>query len=129
MPNGIESRLRPPILGNSPSVQGLRQEIIRVARTNFHVLIRGERGTGKELVAYELHLSSDRSDNEFLTFTAGTLDPGTANSELFGHVPGAYTGAVKKRDGLFRKADHGTLFLDEIGNIPLELQGRLLRAV
>jgi len=76
-----------------------------------------------------LHLSSDRSDNEFLTFNAGTLDPGTANSELFGHVPGAYTGAVKKRDGLFRKADHGTLFLDEIGNIPLELQGRLLRAV
>jgi len=122
-------RERPTIEGHSPSIQRLRQEIADVGRTNYHVLILGERGTGKELVAYELYLSSERRDKDFLSVNLGTLEPATANSELFGHVKGAYTGAIQNRQGLFRAADGGTLFLDEIGNTSLDLQGRLLRAV
>lgn len=129
MPDEQKSRERPATAGNSDPIARLRQQITSVAKTSFHVLILGERGTGKELVAYELYWSSDRRDKDFLTSNVGTLESGTANSELFGHVKGAFTGAVQNREGLFRKADHGTLFLDEIGNTTLEFQGKLLRAL
>ena len=101
----------------------------RVAKTDASALIRGETGTGKELVAAAIHDLSARSEGPFQVLNCATLTPELLASELFGHVEGAFTGAVRDRDGLFKKADGGTIFLDEIAELPVDLQARLLRVL
>jgi two-component system response regulator AtoC len=113
----------------SPRMRELFELIRRVARTDASVLLRGETGTGKELVARALHALSPRADREFRAINCATLTPELLASELFGHVRGAFTGAVSDRRGLFALADGGTLFLDEIAEIPPDIQARLLRVL
>lgn len=105
------------------------ETVKRVARTNSSVLIRGETGTGKELVARALHNLGPRKKGPFRAINCATLTPELLASELFGHVRGAFTGAVADRQGLFALADGGTVFLDEIAEIPLDIQARLLRVL
>lgn len=114
------------IVGTSVEMQSVFDLIEKVATTEANVLILGENGTGKELVARAVHRRSDRADRAFVTADLGALSPSLFESELFGHVEGAFTGADADRAGRFETADGGTLFLDEIGNIPLELQKKLL---
>lgn len=113
----------------SPQMKELQTLVTRVARTDASVLVRGETGTGKELVARAIHDLSPRREAPFRAINCATLTPELLASELFGHVKGAFTGAVKDRRGLFRLADGGTLFLDEVAEIPLDLQARLLRVL
>ena len=101
----------------------------RVAAEDLPVLIRGETGAGKELVARAVHRLSPRASGPFLTVNCATLTPELLASELFGHVKGAFTGAIRSRRGVFRRADGGTLFLDEVAEIPMDLQARLLRVI
>jgi DNA-binding NtrC family response regulator len=101
----------------------------RVAASEIDVLIHGESGTGKELVATELVQRSARADGPVVVVDCGSISPNLVESELFGHVRGAFTGADREREGAFEAADGGTLFLDEIGELPLELQPKLLRAL
>ena len=101
--------------------------IRRVSRTDATILVRGETGTGKELVARAIHELSPRAQGPYRTVNCATLSPELLASELFGHVKGAFTGAIKERQGQFKLADRGTLFLDEISEIPLDIQARLLR--
>ncbi|MEO1173487.1 MAG: sigma 54-interacting transcriptional regulator [Myxococcota bacterium] len=101
----------------------------RVSRTDAPVLIRGESGTGKELAAHAIHRLGGRRDAPFHAVNCATFSPELLSSELFGHVKGAFTGAVGNRPGLFKLADHGTVFLDEIAEIPLSVQAQLLRVV
>lgn len=101
----------------------------RVAKSDAPVLVRGETGTGKELVSRAIHDLSKRADGPFRAVNCATFTPELLASELFGHVRGAFTGAVSDRDGLFTLADGGTLFLDEIAEMPLDLQARLLRVL
>ncbi len=103
--------------------------IIQAAPSRTTILINGESGTGKELVARALHQNSTRSDRAFITVNSGNLPPDLLESNLFGHVKGAFTGAVYPKKGLFELADKGTIFFDEIGNIPLETQAKLLRVI
>ena len=103
--------------------------IIQAAPSRTTILIHGESGTGKELVARSLHQNSVRSDRAFITVNSGNLPPDLLESNLFGHVKGAFTGAVYPKKGLFELADKGTIFFDEIGNIPLETQAKLLRVI
>ncbi|WP_263788539.1 sigma-54-dependent transcriptional regulator [Salinibacter grassmerensis] len=114
------------IVGRSAEMQAVFDLIQKVATTSANVLILGENGTGKELVARAVHRRSDRAEGAFVTADLGALSPSLFESELFGHVEGAFTGADADRAGRFETADGGTLFLDEIGNIPLELQKKLL---
>jgi two-component system response regulator AtoC len=113
----------------SPQMEALFGQLKRVARTDATVLIRGESGTGKELVARALHDLSGRSKGPFKAINCATLNPELLASELFGHVRGAFTGAVKDRVGLFAAAHKGTIFLDEIAEISLDVQARLLRVL
>ena len=113
----------------SAKMQELFDLITRVARTDASVLLRGETGTGKELMARALHELSPRAKKEFRAINCATLTPDLLASELFGHVRGAFTGAVAERRGLFALADEGTLFLDEIAEISPEIQARLLRVL
>ena len=113
----------------SPQMKQLFELVRRVARTDASVLVRGETGTGKELLARAVHELSPRARRPFRAINCATLTPELLASELFGHVKGAFTGAVKDRRGLFRLADGGTLFLDEIAEIPMDLQARLLRVL
>ena len=117
------------IIGKSPSMQELLRLIPKVAPTAMNVLITGESGSGKELVAAALHNLSGRADRNFVAINCATFPEGLLESELFGHMRGAFTGAVQNKQGLFEVADGGTLFLDEVGEIPLPLQSKLLRAI
>jgi anaerobic nitric oxide reductase transcription regulator len=116
-------------LGASPATRRLLEEIHLVARSDFAVLITGETGVGKELVARQIHDTSPRRDEALIQINCAALPESIAESELFGHVAGAFTGASRDRAGKFEIADGGTLFLDEIGELPLGLQPKLLRAI
>jgi transcriptional regulator with GAF, ATPase, and Fis domain len=117
------------ILGSSPRMQEVFRKVQKVAATDISVLITGETGTGKELIARELHGRSPRAKHPFITINCGAIPENLLESELFGHVRGAFTGAVGNKVGRFQSADHGTLFLDEIGEMPLSLQVKILRAL
>lgn len=118
-----------PLLGESPAIRRVMQLIERAAPTDANVLIVGENGTGKELVARELHRRSRRADRVMLSVDLGAVAESLFDSELFGHVKGAFTDARADRVGRLQAADGGTLFLDEIGNLPLHLQPKLLTAL
>ena len=117
------------MIGESPAMQQLRATIDKVAQSDATVLITGDSGTGKELVARALHFAGRRASGPFVPVNCGALVGTLLDSELFGHVRGAFTGADTSKRGLFVAADGGTLFLDEIGELPLELQPKLLRAL
>ncbi|MDR4507215.1 MAG: sigma 54-interacting transcriptional regulator [Candidatus Brocadiaceae bacterium] len=117
------------IVGQSSSLQKTLQQIELVAPTNTTVLIQGESGTGKELIALAIHQRSKRKNNPLIKVNCASIPLELFESEFFGHVKGAYTGAVKDRAGRFQLADGGTIFLDEVGEIPMELQGKLLRVL
>lgn len=119
----------PEIIGEAPSMQEVFRAIGRLARSNITVLINGESGTGKELVAKALHRHSPRAGNPFIALNMAAIPKDLMESELFGHEKGAFTGAQSRRAGRFEQADGGTLFLDEIGDMPAELQTRLLRVL
>ena len=116
------------LVGGSAPMRKLYGLIQAIAKTPSTVLIRGESGAGKEAVARTLHALSGRP-GKLVVFDAAVTDPGMIRSDLFGHLKGAFTGALSQRDGAFRQAQGGTLFIDEIGELPLELQSRLLRAL
>lgn len=115
------------IVGKSVPIMNVLSMVQRWGVTDEHVLITGESGTGKELIARAVHDASQRSGKAFETVNCGRLDANTAESELFGHMQGAFTGANKGRAGLFELADNGTLFMDEISEMPLDVQVKLLR--
>ena len=117
------------IIGSSDYLAELKDTIRRVAKTDSTVLITGESGTGKELVARTIHVMSTRSNRPFVPVDCSSLVNNLMESELFGHIRGAFSGATESRDGRFQLADKGTLFLDEISNISLEVQAKLLRVI
>jgi two-component system response regulator HydG len=115
--------------GISNEAKKLHQQIELVAPTEMSVIIYGESGTGKEYIARQIHEQSKRADKPFIAVDCGTLSSELASSELFGHIKGAFTGAVQNKIGKFEEAEGGTLFLDEIGNLEYDVQARLLRAL
>ena len=117
------------IIGSSPPMVRLRREIELVAGSDFSVLVLGETGVGKELVVRAIHAESMRKDGPMLYLNCAAIPETLADSELFGHTKGAFTGASKDRAGKFEVADKGTLFLDEIGELPLSIQAKLLRTI
>jgi len=117
------------IIGKSPAIRNVLQQVAIVAPTDSTVLLHGETGTGKELVATAIHNLSSRRGRPFVRINCAAIPSGLLESELFGHEKGAFTGALMQKKGRFELADGGTLFLDEIGDISLELQPKLLRAV
>ena len=117
------------LLGESAAMHRIYDLIRKTAATRTNVLISGESGTGKELVARAIHFNSDRKDKNFVTVNCGAIPESLIESELFGHVKGAFTGAVSNRQGLFEAAHKGTIFLDEIGELPLTMQVKLLRVI
>ena len=117
------------IIGRSGRIRQVFDLIIQAAPSRSTVLVYGESGTGKELVARALHSNSPRADRPFVTVNSGSLPPDLLESNLFGHVKGAFTGAVYPKKGLFELADKGSIFFDEIGNVPLETQAKLLRVI
>ena len=126
----LRSRFRPSnIIGNSHEMQNVYDQIAQVSKTGTTVLIEGETGTGKELVAHAIHYNSDRADKPFIKAHCAALPESLIESELFGHVKGAFTGATADRKGRFELAHGGTLFLDEIGDIPPSIQIKLLRVL
>ncbi|MGB6063932.1 MAG: sigma-54 dependent transcriptional regulator [Desulfomonilaceae bacterium] len=118
-----------PLVGNSEAMATILRFIDKVAPVDCNILLQGESGTGKELVAKRIHASSPRSQFPFVVADCAALSGALLDSELFGHVKGAFTGAYATRRGYFESADRGTIFLDEIAELPLDLQGKLLRAV
>ncbi len=122
--------LEPPVMiGVSTAIDDLRRRIARVARTSAHVLVTGETGTGKELVARSIHVSGPRAAQPFVAVNCGAIPEGLFESTLFGYARGAFTSALSSSRGLIAVADGGTLFLDEVGETPLHLQVKLLRAI
>ena len=117
------------MIGSCPSMQRVYQRVAKVAPTDVSVLIQGETGSGKELIARELHRRGNRIDGPFVAINCGAIPENLLESELFGHVRGAFTGAVQSQPGKFQMAGGGTLFLDEIGELPLNLQVKLLRVL
>jgi len=117
------------LLGNSVPIVELREIIKQVAPTDITVLITGESGSGKEVVANEIHLNSRRANRPFVTVNCGAIPEGIIESELFGHIKGSFTGAVDSRKGYFEAANTGTIFLDEIGELPMQTQVKFLRVI
>jgi PAS domain S-box-containing protein len=117
------------LVGESQALQQVLRDIAQVAATSTTVLIMGETGTGKELVARAIHAASRRRERPLIIVNCAAIPATLIESELFGHEPGAFTGATKKRDGRFALADNGSIFLDEVGELPLELQAKLLRVL
>jgi len=117
------------IIGQSPALKNMLAQIEAVARTPANVLVLGESGVGKELVAREIHARSGRADGPLVKVNCASIPKELFESEFFGHIKGAFTGAYRDRVGRFQLADGGTLFLDEVGEIPIELQGKLLRVL
>ena len=128
-PGHIEVTSETALVGDGPGMTKLRAMIRTVAATKTTVLITGETGTGKELVARAIHEASPRRAQRFVAVNCAAIPESLLESELFGHVRGAFTDAVRDKAGLFEDADHGTLFLDEIGEMPLALQSKLLRVL
>jgi DNA-binding NtrC family response regulator len=121
--------LRDKLIGESAAIRQVRETIARVAPLPTSVLLTGQSGTGKEVAARSLHSLSDRADKPFVPVNCAAIPPEMIESELFGHLKGAFTGAQERRDGLFMHAQGGTLFLDEIGELPLSMQSKLLRVL
>ncbi|MGB5444195.1 MAG: nitrogen regulation protein NR(I) [Psychromonas sp.] len=119
----------PEIIGEAPAMQEVFRVIGRLSRSSMSVLINGQSGTGKELVAQALHKHSPRKDKTFIALNMAAIPKDLIEAELFGHEKGAFTGAAANRQGRFEQADGGTLFLDEIGDMPLDVQTRLLRVL
>lgn len=117
------------IVGKNPKIIEIFERILKVAPTDCTVLVNGENGTGKELIARAIHVHSQRAARQFVAVDCSTLSPNLLESELFGHVRGAFTGALQDKAGIFELADDGTLFLDDIANLGLETQGKLLRVL
>jgi transcriptional regulator with PAS, ATPase and Fis domain len=117
------------MIGEHPSIIKVQEIIKRVAPTDATVLITGESGTGKELVARAIHTASSRVSRPFVPVNCAAIPENLLESELFGHVRGAFTGAHASRQGMFQLANHGTIFLDEVGELPLPLQAKLLRVL
>ncbi|MDD2273433.1 MAG: sigma-54 dependent transcriptional regulator [Desulfuromonadaceae bacterium] len=117
------------IIGNSPAMSLVFERMSRIVKTDSAVLVSGESGTGKELVARALHYNGTRRERPFVAVNCSAIPEALLESELFGHVRGAFTGAVKDKPGKFEAANHGTIFLDEIGTLPLHLQSKLLRVL
>jgi two-component system, NtrC family, C4-dicarboxylate transport response regulator DctD len=125
----VQDVLGPRIIGKTPVIQALRDTINQLADTSADILLMGETGTGKELVARSLHEQSNRRDKNFVAINCGAIPENLIESELFGHQKGAFTGAETERIGKFEYADGGTVFLDEIESMPLPAQVRLLRVL
>ena len=117
------------LIGNSPEMEKIYRILSKVSQTSHPVLILGESGTGKELIARSIHANGPTATKPFLPVDCGSLVPTLVESELFGHVKGAFTGATRNKSGLLASAEGGTVFLDEIGEMPLDLQAKLLRAL
>jgi two-component system NtrC family response regulator len=117
------------IVGSSKEIEKVFEVVRKVADTEAAILITGESGTGKELVARSIHANSSRREAPFVAINCAAIPRDLLESELFGHVKGSFTGAVKDKTGKFQSAEGGTLFLDEVGELPLELQPKLLRAL
>jgi len=117
------------MIGKAPATKALYEQINIVAATNYSIILYGESGTGKEVIAKTIHDMSNRKDKPFVAMDCGTLSRELAGSELFGHVKGAFTGALQDKEGHFELADGGTLFLDEVGNLSLDIQATLLRVI
>ena len=117
------------IIGKSRRMQSVFELIAQAAPSRTTILVQGESGTGKELAARALHDNSNRSDRPFVTVNSGSLPPDLLESHLFGHLRGAFTGAIAPKKGLFEIADKGTIFFDEIGSVPIETQAKLLRVM
>jgi two-component system response regulator HydG len=117
------------LVGTAPATRELYRQVELVAPTNYSIILYGESGTGKEVIARTIHLHSARKDKPFIAMDCGTLSKELAGSELFGHVKGAFTGALNDKEGHFELANGGTLFLDEVGNLSYEIQAALLRVI
>ena len=117
------------IIGSSPAMNLVFERMNRIVKTDSTVLVTGESGTGKELVARALHFNGTRRERPFVAVNCSAIPEMLLESELFGHVRGAFTGAIKDKPGKFEAANHGTIFLDEIGSLPLHLQAKMLRVL
>ena len=125
----LQSHRLSDLIGRSRRMRRVFDLITQAAPSRTTILVQGESGTGKELVARAVHANSARSDRPFITVNSGSLPPDLLESNLFGHVKGAFTGAVSLKKGLFELADRGSIFFDEIGTVPLETQAKLLRVL
>ena len=117
------------IIGNAPELLRAIDTAIQVAHTDLTVLVTGESGAGKEFFPQIIHKNSARKHGKYFAVNCGAIPEGTIDSELFGHVKGAFTDAVSERRGYFSEADGGTIFLDEVGELPMSTQARLLRVL
>src|SRR5215510_4445553 len=117
------------MVGNAPVLLALLRRVEQVAPTDSTVLVSGETGTGKELIARAIHSTSARRERALVKVNCAAISAGLVESELFGHVKGAFTGAIERRVGRFELADRGTIFLDEVGELPPETQVKLLRVL